>query len=93
MKIHHWVKTLSCLIIAISFVFMTYFEYQKVKIGRQQIVVSTISILDGNFITSAYRYIAQTSINAGFSLKEIYDYLYEAQNVIELIKNMSKNIK
>ncbi|WP_337432218.1 hypothetical protein [Bilophila sp.] len=93
MNIHQWIRTLSCLTVAISFIFMAYFDYQKVKIGRQQIVASTISIPDGNLITSTYRLIAQVSINAGFSLKEICEYLYEVQNVNELIKNMSNNIK
>lgn len=93
MNIHQWIRTLSCLIIAISFIFIAYFDYQQVKIGRQQIIASTISISDGNSITSAYRLITQLSMNAGFSLKEIYDYLYETQDVNNLIKNMNKNIK
>lgn len=90
MKIHEWIRTLSYLTVAISFVFIAYFDYQKTKINRAQVVVTTISMLDRNPITSVYRAVATTLMTSGFSLEEIYDTLYNDPDIFKKVNIINK---
>lgn len=89
MKIHQLIRTICCIVVAISFIFIVYFDYQKMRINRQQIVASTISMLDGNPITSVYRIMATTLMAAGFSLEEIYDVLYNDPDVFRNVNDIN----
>lgn len=89
MKIHEWIRTLNYLTVAISFVFIAYFDYQKTKINRAQVVVTTISMLDRNPITSVYRAMATTLMTSGFSLEEIYDVLYNDPDIFKIVNDIN----
>ena len=89
MKIHEWIRTLSYLIVAMSFVFIAYFDYQKTKINRAQVVVTTISMIDRNPITSVYRAMATTLMTSGFSLEEIYDVLYNDPDIFKIVNDIN----
>mgnify|MGYP000292599142 CR=1 FL=1 len=77
------------LTVAISFVFIAYFDYQKTKINRAQVVVTTISMLDRNPITSVYRAMATTLMTSGFSLEEIYDVLYNDPDIFKIVNDIN----
>lgn len=72
-----------------SFVFIAYFDYQKTKINRAQVVVTTISMLDRNPITSVYRAMATTLMTSGFSLEEIYDVLYNDPDIFKIVNDIN----
>lgn len=89
MKTYDLIRTTCCIVVAISFIFIAYFDYQKMRINRQQVVVDTISMLDGNPITSVYSAMATTLMTAGFSLEEIYDALYNDPDIFKIVNNIN----
>ena len=52
-------------------------------------VVTTISMLDRNPITSVYRAMATTLMTSGFSLEEIYDVLYNDPDIFKIVNDIN----